>query len=50
METSEEEPKYCGNCLHFKDEDVNGNGYCAKSECSTFCGFYACEEWKRKED
>ena len=21
--------KYCGNCKHFKDEDVNGEGFCS---------------------
>ena len=46
-----EAPNHCGSCLHFKDEDVHGRGYCDEGECSVHCGFYGCREWKqRKED
>lgn len=33
--------KCCGNCEHFKDEDVNGKGWCEEqswiTECSKVC-------------
>lgn len=39
------ENKYCGNCKHFKDEDVNGFGQCGKdgviTKCNTFCSDYS---------
>lgn len=37
--------KCCGNCKHFKDEDVNGFGQCGKdgviTKCNTFCSDYS---------
>ena len=39
------ENKCCGNCKHFKDEDVNGFGQCGKdgviTKCNTFCSDYS---------
>lgn len=39
------ENKCCGNCKHFKDEDVNGFGQCGKdgviTRCNTFCSDYS---------
>ena len=37
--------KYCGNCKHFTNEDVNGYGWCsnllARTRCcSGICGLY----------
>jgi len=33
--------KCCGNCMHFKDEDVSGKGWCEEqswvTECSKVC-------------
>ena len=35
----------CGNCKHFKDEDVNGFGLCGKdgviTRCNTSCSDYS---------
>jgi hypothetical protein len=31
--------KCCGNCKHFKDEDVEGKGY-----CENFHGIFRCDE------
>ena len=37
--------KCCGNCKHFKDEDINGFGQCGKdgviTKCNTFCSDYS---------
>lgn len=30
--------KGCGNCAHFTNEDVNGNGYCEAFKCEQSCG------------
>ena len=39
------ENRCCGNCKHFKDEDVNGFGQCGKdgviTKCNTFCSDYS---------
>ena len=39
------ENQCCGNCKHFKDEDVNGFGQCGKdgviTRCNTFCSDYS---------
>ena len=39
------ENKCCGNCKHFKDEDVNGFGLCGKdgviTRCNTSCSDYS---------
>ena len=32
------ENKCCGNCKHFKDEDVSGKGWCAEQSWITECG------------
>ena len=29
--------KHCGSCRHFKNEDVNGDGWCGKYEMPTHC-------------
>lgn len=29
--------KYCGNCKHFKDEDVEGWGWCSFNDTKTHC-------------
>ena len=29
--------KYCGNCKHFKDEDVEGWGWCTFNKTKTHC-------------
>ena len=31
------ENKYCGNCKHFKDEDVEGWGWCSLNKTKTHC-------------
>lgn len=31
------ETKYCGNCKHFKDEDVEGWGWCSFNKTKTHC-------------
>ena len=37
-----DENKCCGNCKHFKDEDVNGEGFCeVKYEFEGCC--YECD-------
>lgn len=39
------ENKCCGNCNHFKNEDVNGFGLCGKdgviTRCNTSCSDYS---------
>lgn len=36
--------KYCGSCPYFKNEDIEGNGYCEvfnlTTSCSNTCWFY----------
>ena len=29
--------KYCGNCKHFKNEDVEGRGWCSLNKTKTHC-------------
>lgn len=29
--------KHCGECRHFKEEDINGNGWCEKYDVPTRC-------------
>ena len=28
---------HCGSCCNFKNEDVNGNGWCGKYDMPTHC-------------
>lgn len=37
--------KCCGNCRHFMNEDINGNGWCSEIENETTCG-QRCERWE----
>lgn len=30
--------KHCGSCRHFKNEDINGDGWCEKYDAPTHCG------------
>ena len=30
--------KHCGSCRHFKNEDINGDGWCEKYDVPTHCG------------
>ena len=37
--------KCCGNCKHFKDEDLDGFGWCDKIDSETHCALhYDCHE------
>ena len=37
--------KCCGNCKHFKDEDLDGFGFCDKIDSETHCALhYDCHE------
>lgn len=45
-----EETKCCGNCRHFKDEDISGKGWCSVQKEEAHCGFSPCEEWEGKEN
>lgn len=38
----------CGNCSHFTNEDVNGNGYCEAFKSEQSCGVMPCQEYKPK--
>ena len=39
------ENKCCGNCKHFKDEDLDGFGFCDKIDSETHCALhYDCHE------
>lgn len=29
--------RHCGECRHFKEEDINGNGWCEEYEMPTRC-------------
>ena len=29
--------KHCGECRHFKNEDINGDGWCEKYAMPTHC-------------
>ena len=35
----------CGNCRHFMNEDINGNGWCSENDDETTCG-QTCERWE----
>ena len=40
-----EENKCCGNCKHFKNEDLDGFGFCDKIDSETHCALhYDCHE------
>lgn len=30
--------KHCGSCIHFKNEDINGEGWCGKYDVGRRCG------------
>lgn len=45
-ETDQE--KCCGNCRHFSNEDINGNGWCSEIDDETTCG-QTCENWREKQ-
>lgn len=38
--------KYCGNCKHFTNEDVNGYGWCSSLLVRTTCGSGICREYE----
>ena len=40
--------KGCGNCAHFTNEDVNGNGYCEAFKCEQSCGVMPCQSTNPK--
>lgn len=39
--------KYCGNCKHFTNEDVNGYGWCSSLLTRTTCGSGICREYEK---
>lgn len=41
-------PAPCGSCLHFSNEDVNGNGWCGFFECETTCDS-GCKKWEGRQ-
>lgn len=30
--------RHCGECRHFKEEEINGDGWCEKYDVPTHCG------------
>ena len=38
--------KYCGNCKHFTNEDVNGYGWCSSLLARTTCGSGICIKYE----
>lgn len=38
--------KYCGNCKHFTNEDVNGYGWCSSLLTRTTCGSGICRKYE----
>lgn len=40
------ENKYCGNCKHFTNEDVNGYGWCSRFLTRTRCGSGICRGYE----
>lgn len=38
--------KYCGNCKHFTNEDVNGYGWCSSLLARTRCDSGICREYE----
>ena len=44
-----EETNCCGNCRHFKDEDISGKGWCPVQKEEAHCSYSPCEEWEGKE-
>ena len=41
---------YCGDCLHFDNEDMVGGGICYLYNFGTQCDSKACEEWEKDEN
>lgn len=39
--------KHCGECRHFTDEDINGDGWCEKYDAPTRCD-KKCKEKENK--
>lgn len=42
--------KYCGNCKHFTNEDVNGYGWCSSLLARTTCGSGICREYEESNN
>ena len=40
------ENKYCGNCKHFTNEDINGFGWCSRVLTRTRCSSGICREYE----
>ena len=40
------ENKYCGNCKHFTNEDVDGYGWCSSLLARTRCGCGICGKYE----
>jgi len=39
--------KYCGMCIHFYGEDIDGNGWCSSNnDAITYCGCKSCASFK----
>lgn len=38
--------KYCGNCKHFTNEDINGYGWCSSLLTRTTCGSGICRKYE----
>lgn len=45
-----EEVKQCGNCGHFDNEDIWGDGWCEHHDCETQCSLCACNEWIKRTE
>lgn len=47
IKDNEQKARHCGECRHFKDEDINGDGWCEKYDAPTRCD-KKCKEKENK--
>lgn len=43
------ESPVCGNCNNFKNEDINGDGFCNEQNRMRHCSCLACNHWQERQ-
>lgn len=43
------ESPVCGNCNNFKNEDINGDGFCNEQNRMRHCSCLACNQWQERQ-
>ena len=42
MKEIRKEMRFCGSCRYFKNEDINGDGWCIIKDSACRCDHFAC--------